>query len=548
MKRINISSIYLILVSKIFIYISFLFIVSIILSSKGVKSEEIVSFQGDMPKYIMNGVFFYDLIREFQFTNIIEYTYQYYAKYPALSLGHHAIFLGILEIPFYHLFGVSVFSAKLTIIFCISFSAITWFILIKSIHDENIAFFSTLLFITTPFIVKYSRVVLSEIPALAMIIITIYLFHCYCRKETLKYAILFIIILFFSIITRYTSIYMIPIFLCYFVVSKGPRIILKKRVIISIIITVILLFPLTVFMVKLSQTNFNWVTQKSLSSRLDMSNILYYPSVIWRYHLTLYLLMMSLPSICVSIYRKDKRSILFLLWIVGFYLQITFTGAQEPRYAIYWIPAFCQFAATTIDFFHHRLWKIFASSILIILAGYQFAIAFQQSSEYADGYEKAAKYIIENKKGESVLFSGSVDTGYFIFFTRKHNPNKELIVLRADKLMATSQLDRIVEDRVTTRAQIYQILQDFGVSYVVVENKEFASRPLQWLREELQSDKFMFHKTIPIRSNSRKLQDATLTIYEYKDYTPPKRGKILHMNIPLMGGSIAVPFDDLLRN
>ena len=367
-------------------------------------------------------------------------------------------------------------------------------------------------------------------------------------KEKAKYAVFLIIALFFSIITRYTSIYMIPIILCYFIIIRGIKVIIKKWIIISIIIAIAMLFPIIFSMVNLSQTNFNWIAQKSFSARFELSNILYYSGVIWKYHINHYVLMMSLSSICVSMYRKDKRSILFLLWIVGFYLQITFTGAQEPRYAIYWIPAFCQFAATTLDYFHHRFWKVFASAILVILAGHQFATAFQQNAEYADGYEKAAKYIIENKKGESVLFSGSVDTGYFIFFIRKHNPNKELIVLRADKLMATSQLDRIVEERVTTRAQIYQILQDFGVSYVVVENKEFASRPLQWLREELQSDKFIFHKTIPIRSNSHKLQDATLTIYEYKDYTPPKRGKILHMNIPLMGGSIAVPFDDLLRN
>jgi hypothetical protein len=301
-------------------------------------------------------------------------------------------------------------------------------------------------------------------------------------------------------------------------------------------------------MAKFSPTNFYWIAQKSFYSRIDLYNILYYPEVILKYHMHPCILAASLVSICVSIYRKDKRSVLFLLWIVGFYLQITLTGAQEPRYAIYWIPAFCHFAALSIDCFQQRLWKVFASATLLLLASHQFSIAFQQNSEYADGYEHAAKYIVENKKGESVLFSGSVDTGYFIFFIRKHDPNKELVVLRADKLMATSQLDRIIEERITSRAQIYEILQDFGVSYVVVENKEFASRPLQWLREELQSEKFILHKTIPIRSNSHKLQDATLTIYEYKEYVPPKSGKLLHMNIPLMGGSIAVPFDDLLRN
>src|SRR5688572_31998265 len=102
MKSINLSSIYFPYLSKTFFYTFFLCIVAVILASKNIKSEEAVSLQGDMPKYMMNGVFFYDLIRESSLANIIEYTYQYYTKYPALSLGHHPIFLGLLEIPFYH--------------------------------------------------------------------------------------------------------------------------------------------------------------------------------------------------------------------------------------------------------------------------------------------------------------------------------------------------------------------------------------------------------------------------------------------------------------
>ena len=54
-------------------------------------------------------------------------------------------------------------------------------------------------------------------------------------------------------------------------------------------------------------------------------------------------------------------------------------------------------------------------------------------------------------------------------------------------------------------------------------------------------------KSIPIRSNDYRLNDVELAIYEYKEYTPPKRGKVLHMNIPLMDDSITVKFDDLLN-
>ncbi len=73
---------------KSVIYIAILCIVALLLSTKGITDEGTVSLQGDPPHHMMNGVYFYDLIRDFPFTNPIEYTLQYFARYPALSLGH----------------------------------------------------------------------------------------------------------------------------------------------------------------------------------------------------------------------------------------------------------------------------------------------------------------------------------------------------------------------------------------------------------------------------------------------------------------------------
>ena len=66
------------------------------------------------------------------------------------------------------------------------------------------------------------------------------------------------------------------------------------------------------------------------------------------------------------------------------------------------------------------------------------------------------------------------------------------------------------------------MLRDFGVGYVVIEDVKYKSPPLEWLREEVKSERFILRKRIPIRSNIKKLQDVTLAVYEYKEYTPPR--------------------------
>ncbi|MHA2220315.1 MAG: hypothetical protein ACXACY_30930, partial [Candidatus Hodarchaeales archaeon] len=163
------------------------------------------------------------------------------------------------------------------------------------------------------------------------------------------------------------------------------------------------------------------------------------------------------------------------------------------------------------------------------------------------GYEQAARYVLENRKGVSVLYSGVNDTGYFIFFVRKHDPDRNLIILRANKILATSKMNRIVEERIDRPEGIYKILKDYGVGYVIIKDTETGSRALEWLREEVKNEKFILHKKIALQSNNPQENNVMLAIYEYMEYSPPKGGKTLQMKIPLMGDSIEIPFKDLTK-
>jgi hypothetical protein len=530
------------------IYTILLCVVILVLTTKDITKEDTIYLQGDMPRYLMNGVYFYDLIKDFPINNIIDYTYKYFARYPALSLGHHPFLLGIAEMPFYAIFGISVFSARLTIVCFMLTAGIIWFKFIKSIYGENIAFISSLLFVTTPYIVKFSRIVMSEIFSLSFIILTVYIFLRYYKSDKNQYAFTFSVLLIMSICARYTSVFMIPIFLCYLILQKNLKKLINKNMIIVYILVAVLLFPIILVILKFSQTNVQWVMHNNISSSIEFSKITHHLKSLWSYHLTLPVLIMSLCAIVVSIYKRDKRAVFFLLWIAGFYIQITCTPAQDPRYSMYWIPAFCLFPAMIIDFSPVRSWRMLTSIALLAIVFYQFVVSYQLEPEYVHGYEQAARYVVEQSNGETILFSSNVDTGFFIFFVRKYDPNKTFIVLRADKILSTSLLNRIIEDRITSREQIYDILNDFGVKTIVVEDKVYASYALEILREELKSEKFLLLKNINIRSNNILINNYNLSIYEYKGHKNPRIGKELHMNIPLMGGSIKINFEDLLVN
>lgn len=532
---------------KTLVYIAILCMIVLLLSTKGITDESVISMQGDMARYLVNGTFFYDLSRDFGFLNPLQYAYRYFAKYPALSLGHHPLLPGMAEVPFYALFGISVFSARVTTIAFMVLGTIAWVFLVKLFYDEEIAFLSSLLFITSPFIVEYSRVVMSEIPALALLILATCFLGYYCQSEKKSYAFLSAVTLVLSLYSKHLVIFMIPVFLVYLLTRKGFKVFFRSEILYSAILIVILLLPLVVITLKFSQLNVAWVVQKKAGTRLSLPNLAFYLKFLWGTHLSKPALFCSVLGIIRSLFKKDSRGLIFLGWILGCYLLLVVTGAQtNARYAIYWIPAFCLFAAAVVHFFQTRRWKIPVAIGLLAIGGYQGVVSFQAEPEYADGYEQAAQYIVEHRKGESVLYQEVIDTGYFIFFVRKHDPDRNLIILRSDKVLATSQMHRVVEDRISSRKAIYDILKKYGVGYVVIEDIPSKSQALEWLREEVKSDKFILHKKITLRSSASKLNNAPLAIYEYKEYAPPKEGIILDMDIPLMGDSIQVPFKEIL--
>ena len=535
-------------ISKHKIYLILLIIITLTLSTEGIRDEETVSLQGDMCKYLMNGAFCYDLLKDFPITSPISYALQYYARYPALSLGHHPVLLGIAEIPFYAMFGVSVFSGRLSITFFILIAMTTLFYLIKIVYGDDVAFFSTLLFVTNPFIVAYSRIVMSEIPALACIITAAYFLTKYCITYKNRYLYLFSLMVVVSISAKHLALLMLPVFVLYGFLVKKKGSYKIKNVTWAIVIVFLFLSLFAFFTLKYSSSHLHWVTQQSLLSRISPESVLHHLKIIAHYHFMIPLLIVGLFSIGMSIYRKDTRSILFFLWIGGYFIQITLLGVKDARYSIYWIPAFCAFMGFFYLWYPFRSWKIFSSVLLIILASHQFTLAYQSEPDICGGYEDAAKYILKHRKGKSVLFCSNIDTGYFIFFVRKHSPIQNIVILRADKVLATSFMREIINDRISNRKQIYDILNDYGTGYVVIEDQNYNSLPLKWLKEEVKSDKFVLREKIPLRTNRNRIKGTNLLIYEYGNGRDAKPGMLLSIGIPLIGKTIEVGYDKLISN
>jgi hypothetical protein len=91
------------------------------------------------------------------------------------------------------------------------------------------------------------------------------------------------------------------------------------------------------------------------------------------------------------------------------------------------------------------------------------------------------------------------------------------------------------------------VLENYGIRYLVVEESDSESKALQWLREEVKSQRFSVVKEFTIVSNRSKFNNVPLVIYEYIEYKPYSEGKIFDIRIPLIRDSITIPFDKILK-
>jgi hypothetical protein len=264
--------------------------------------------------------------------------------------------------------------------------------------------------------------------------------------------------------------------------------------------------------------------------------------------LSIAILLLAAAGFAMAVVKKDRRVILFVLWVGGVFCGLLLAGVLAPaRYTIYWVPALSALAASTVVRARGAAAARVVVVVLLIALGFQTWTAAHQHLVGAIGYEEAARFVIDSDPGPTVLFSGDIDTGYFSFFVRKHDPARRLVVLRSDKVLTTSKLGRpSVEDRIERPDEIYRVLHTLGTRYVVIEDRPSRSRVLEWLREELRSPRFVERRRIPIGTTDIRMPDTSLVIYEFVDRTAPDQDAVLDMHLPIIGQSVSVKLSDLI--
>lgn len=527
--------------------------VALVLGGIGLGDERYVSLQGDMPRHLMNGVFFYDALRDLPAPgDALEYARHYYARYPALSLGHHPILLSLAEVPSYALFGVSVFAGRVVVLAFFVAATLYLFRLGDALYaDPWAAAVTALTFASSPYLVELTQSVMTELPALALAVISTYYcfrFSMLGRTRDIRIAVMLAAA---ALWAKQLAVVMLPAMVFYTWWYQGWRRLCRRDVLVAVVLGILAVAPLVLITMRLSP--FNVALAQGFAAGVAqpgrVASTIRTILLASKEHLALGMQMAALVGLAIAVYRRSAAGALSGLWIATtlVFIAVVAVGAGLHRLAIYWVPGWAIAAGALAAPMAGRLRPVTAVIAVLALLS-QVSAASQVQMPGADGYEVAARMVVERPRASTVLFVGDVDTGFFTFFVRKHDPARRTIVLRADKLLTTSFMGSVAaEDRVSTVDDIRAILRRYGVGYIVVEERPSESRVHNWLLDEVRQPGYVPRMRVPFQSADVRLRGKDLVVYEVAGARPAEPDARLDIRLPLVSQEIDVSVADLIN-
>ncbi len=525
---------------------------ALLLGGVGFGDEAYVSLQGDMPRHLMNGVFFRDAIFDFPFGSVseaAEYARDHYARYPALSIGHHPLLIPLADAPFYALFGVSVTTARAVSLAFFVLGVVYLFKLVSELLDPWAAVAAAAVLASSMTLVDLAQAVMTETAAVALLVVATYYCHRFTVTGRSGAIVAATLLAAGSVWAKQLAIVALPALIVHVAWRVGWRRLLRRDVIGATLLSAVVVAPLVPLTLMLSPFNVGHAVGAAMTfgeaGRLTDAVVML--SAAFRAHFTVPVLLVAAAGFVGLLVRRHPLALTAFVWVLTTAVFIGVVGNQDPaRYSIYWVPIL----AVCVGALGSRavgLPPVLVGLVLAAAIATQVVASSRIRQPGAHGYEQAAQYVVANPRGSTVMFAGDVDTGYFTFFVRKHDPARTAIVLRADKLLTTSMMDRVAaEDRISDPAQIAGIMRQFGVGYVVVEDRRSSSTVQNWLLDDLSSARYVERLRLPTNSTDPRLRTTSVVVYEVVGATAAAADARLDIKLPLVSQQIDIPLSALI--
>jgi len=535
-----------------FLPFAILLLVAVVLV-RGVSKGEF-NIDNDETIHAFTGRYIADFLSDLPLAHPVQYTYAYYAQYPALGIIHWPPFFHFVEALMFLLFGPSVVTARLTVLLFALVGLYFWWKLVKDLDNQWTASLSTLLLALSPGLLLYEKAVMLEVPSLAMSIMASYWWVRFLKEGRSRLLYAFVFSASLALLTKQQCIYLALFCPLAATILRKWRLLVGWSAVKAFAIMLLLVAPFYVlaFSVHLRVISAHLVHWQATSGPLFKvaSSLIHRPSYYWailpRQVGWLVLGLSFLGMLTFRLWARRENVLVMLAWILACYMTLTSFAAKDPRYIVYWLPPYMYFAAALLtNGSIPRRARGLAAVLAVALLGLNTSQAWSFQRPYVSGFAPVARRVTQNRECGVVLFDGDLAEN-FIFYARLYDEGRCFVVLRK-ALYVSAIVDRIgVQELVHTREELDQLIQEYGIKYVVVGDIGTPRFPIQrTLREYLQSGKFKLTDSFPIESNEPEWQGRRFLVYENERRGAPTE-KFLRIRMLTLNYDIVVPLDPLI--
>jgi len=468
----------------------------------------------DAPRHALNGVFVRDFLAQLPIGDPVGYATDYYLRYPALSILFYPPLMSLIMAGFYAAFGASHAVAQASIAALYGMLGIGTYCLAREWLTRASALGAALMLMGAPEIAFWGRQVMLDIPAYAWLALAAWALvrHLRTRAPGLLYASVGLLAM--GLYTKQTLVFALPVWAIVLLQARGWRSLMRDRHVWTAgAALALLLVPLAYFTVQFGQVN---VASLAGSIRPDIPR---WSIAAWTFYAELlpsqlgWLTVACAPGYVASAgirggWRLPRQAALLLLcWLAIGYAFFSLIMVREPRHDLMALLPVAIAAAALFD----RLASLAGRAAPIVrgaavAAGLlTLASALQAPVPFVTGYAEAARDVAgRTQDGDVVMFSGERD-GNFIFDARVLAPHRSLSIIRSDKLLLRLAIERSrgVEDRGLSAAEILDLIDRYGVRYVVAQTGFWTDLPsMRRLDDVLRSDRFEEVRRIAVTSNA----------------------------------------------
>ena len=392
---------------------------------------------------------------------------------PLLPYSLAAIFAG----------GGSYFATSLLIPIIGALGVVLIYLLTKKMFGEKVALYSALFLMLIPIHLRYSGKILADVLATTLITGTFYIFWLGFEKKDPKYKILTGFLAGLTILAKYATLFMLPIFLIYLLLrDRNVKFLKDRHLWIAALVFLLTLTPLLIY----GQISYGNPLGAFIHGQKAAS---YWGSGSpWYFVISNAPAMFSIVSIFILIgfltmikkfKFKEHNKMLILLWFLIFMIFFSSLGHKEDRYFLPVVPAACIIAGLALGNMKKYQKQIFTGIMIILVAGAFYTI-YNESGGGADDLNcfLDANEFLKNTEDNALIFTDSSPLVYH--YTRKENHYFAQSVTELTDLIDEHYQDRPVYvlwtkyDKPTDLRQDLNKHSEFGIVYRCPENGELA--------------------------------------------------------------------------